>query len=265
MKYCVCSFIFNDYEVVREPLELSENCDYFLFTDNPNLTAQRWNVIYLDEYNTDEYIGIQKTLKFKYTFYKYIPNFEQYDYFVQLDGSLQVIKSLDNIIKYMQKFKYDMMVSPHPERDNFVDEYNAWIKGRNEDKKYLDIFLNSVGDYDLKTKGLIETTIKIYRNCKEILNFIDDVNMILETTCESCDKNDQCYFTYILSKHLDKLRIDYTDTPTYNNSKFYIARFIHGRYEYWDNGPRKESGKFMDFLGKKVKITPVTDYEKFTK
>jgi len=265
MKYCICTFIFNDYEVVREPVELGENCDYFLFTDNPNTTSEKWKVIYLNEFDTDKYIGIQKTLKFKYTFYKYIPNFEQYDYFVQVDGSIQIYKPLDDIIKYMDKFKYDMTVAPHPDRDNFIDEYNEWINARGEDKEFLDIFVKTVCDYDLKTKGLIETTIKFYKNTKEVLNFIDDVNMILETTCESRDKNDQCYFTYTLSKYLNTLRINYSDYNLHRNSE-YILTFVHGSYVYYNNMPdNKNGGKFIDFLNRKVRITPNSDYAKFTK
>lgn len=268
MKYCICTFIFNNYEVVREPEEVDENCDYFLFTDNSELVSEKWKVIYLSEFDTDDYIGIQKTLKFKYTFYKYIPNFENYDYFIQIDGSIQLHKSLKDIISYMKKFKYDMSIALHWGKNDFIDEYNTWMELRGLDKKYLYNFIHNINGYDLNTKGLIETTVKFYKNCKEILNFIDDVNMILETSCESEDKNDQCYFTYILSKHLDKLRINFTDYNLYRYSK-YMIMMNHGvvynpliTYHSWlpDN---VNSGKFVDFLNKKIKITPISDYEKF--
>lgn len=261
MKYCINTFIFNDYEPVREVEEIDENCDYYLFTDNPNTKSNTWKVIYIPELDNDEYIGIQKTLKFKYTFYKYIPNVDQYEYLIQLDASLLIKNSLAPILNYMKKYKYDIIVGIHPDRDCFIDEYHAWINERGLDPVYYDIFLKVIGDYDLNTKGLIMTTAKFYRNCKETLNFIDDVNAILETSCESKDKNDQCYFTYILSKHLDKMRISYCDIELIVYSE-YMVWFMHGSLDtYYMANASPNAGKYIPFLGKYIRLTPKEEYK----
>ena len=43
-KYCVVTCIFNDYDLVREPLVIDNDCDYYLFTDNKNLTSDNWKI-----------------------------------------------------------------------------------------------------------------------------------------------------------------------------------------------------------------------------
>ena len=41
IKYCIFTLIFNNYDLVREPLEIDDNCDYFLFTDNKNKISKK--------------------------------------------------------------------------------------------------------------------------------------------------------------------------------------------------------------------------------
>ena len=111
MKYCIVTLIYNGYEFVREPLEVDENADYFLFTDDKTLRSEKWNVIYLEKFDTNELTGIQKTYITKYQLYKYIPNLDKYDYIVRIDGALQLEKSLAPIINYLRTNKYDISVA----------------------------------------------------------------------------------------------------------------------------------------------------------
>ena len=67
-KYCVVTCIFNDYDLVREPLVIDNNCDYYLFTDNKNLTSDNWKIIYLQNFDTNLLTGVQKTYMWKYKF-----------------------------------------------------------------------------------------------------------------------------------------------------------------------------------------------------
>lgn len=45
-RYSVLTFIFNDYEPVREIKEKSPDADFILVTDNPSLTSETWTVLY---------------------------------------------------------------------------------------------------------------------------------------------------------------------------------------------------------------------------
>lgn len=260
-KYCVVTYIFNNYELVREPWVVDENCDYYLFTDNKETTSQNWKVIYVEKLDTDSLSGIQKALMVKYSFYKYIPDIEQYEYFVAIDSSILIQSSLNPIIEYLDRGKFDLSVAIHPGRDNFTDEYNVWIDTRGLDRKYKDLFFNSIKLYNPNRKGLIETTVKVFKNCRNTLQFIDDVNNILLYSCNFEDKNDQCYFTYILSKYLDKLRINYHECQLYNNSE-YMIRYLHGSDYYcccdWYDFRGNKTIKFFDRL---IRITDNNEYK----
>ena len=126
-KYCVVTMIFNNYEPIREPLEVSENADYICFTDNKDLKSDNWKVIYLEEFDTDEMSGIQKTFRLRYQLYKYIPNLQDFDYVFRIDGSVQILASLDPIIQYLYKYNYDLMVPHNPHQDNTIDGYYPFI------------------------------------------------------------------------------------------------------------------------------------------
>ena len=259
MKYCVINLIFNNYELVREPLEYDNDCDYLLFTDSKDITSEIWNVIYLEEFDNNHLTGTQKMIKFKYSFYKYIPNINQYKYFIQIDGSMLLKKSLKPIINYIDKNDYDLSIALHPIRDNFIDEYNVWCSERNLDKYYPELFFNIAKDYDYSLSGLCETGLKIYKNCNIIISFIDDVYKILNK-CNYNDKNEQCYFTYILYKYFKLLNINYHPAALYRFSNF-IELKIHNSLntQYFLNIINKP-GEFTKIFNNVVKINDLTEY-----
>ena len=260
MKYCVVSLIFNNYEPIREPLEVDPDADYFMFTDNPNLTSTGWKIIYVEELDKQELNGIQKMLIFKYSFYKYIPNSSDYDYFMMIDGSIVLLKSLEPIINYIENGNYDLSIALHPMRNSLDDEYQAWIQCRGLNKLYLNKFVELTKDYDDSIKGLTETTIKIFKNTNIIINFIDDMYDILSKV-DFNDKNDQCYFTYILSKYIDKLNINYHPAALYRDSK-YMYMALHGsNVKTIFENPINRPGETIEFLGKTIKINNIEDYE----
>jgi len=228
MKYCIISLIFNNYEPVRDPIEYDKDCDYFLFTDSKKIKSDIWKVIYLEEFDNDKLTGIQKMLQFKYSFYKYIPNFESYDYFVQIDHSILLKKSFKLIIEYINKNNFDMSIAPHPWRNNFIEEYKFWNAYRGLDKKYIDIFLENTKDYNYNLPGLMETSIKIYKNNNTIISFINDMFNLFKIS-DFNDKNDQCYFTYLLYKYFDKLKINFHPGKLYRDSD-YMCMLGHGAF-----------------------------------
>ena len=214
-KYCVVSLIFNNYEILREVNKKSDNCDYLLFTDNKQLTSETWTVHYLQEFDTEELTGIQKTYKFKYSLFNYIPNVEQYSYIIRLDHSINIYEPLDYIIGYLDKNNYDILCSIHPHRTNFSEEYDCWIDSRNLDPIYKEKFLNYCNVDDI---GLVECTAMVYKNSDNVINFLNDVYNVLKENNDFKDANDQCYFTYCLYKHKDELNILFTNAHLYRNT-----------------------------------------------
>ena len=263
-KYLVFSQIFNNYEPVREVEVKDENADYVLFTDNKETTSNTWKVIYLDLLDTNDIDGYQKNILFKYTFYKFfqkfLPNINDYDYFFQIDMSISIEGSLQPIINYMRNNNYDLSVAVHPDRDNFISEYAAWCSFRNLDRKYPTLFFNLTKDFNTnEIKGLCETTIKVWHNCQEIFNFIDDIhNLVILGNCG--DKNDQCYFTYVLYKYLDRLKVNFHSAWLYNYSK-YMKRNHHGQKKALFNEERLLKNKNIKFLNRDIVILEANDIE----
>ena len=91
-KYSVITFLFNHYDLLREPLVIDENADYYCITDDKNLKSEHWTIIYVKEFDTDKLTGVQKTYMTKYSFYKYIPT--DYEYYFTIDAALEIQNKL---------------------------------------------------------------------------------------------------------------------------------------------------------------------------
>ena len=221
-KYAVVTFLFNQYDLLREPLVIDENADYYCITDDKELKSENWNVIYVNKFDTNTLLGTQKTYMAKYSFYEYIPN--NYEYFITIDASIEIADSLKKIINSMEEENYDIGLSMHNYRSIWNEEYDQWVRHRGLDKKYVNIFNNfskSVG-YDANSKtGLIECTMKIYKNTPIIRLFIQEVYNTLSLTNNFEDKNDQCYFTCIFGRYKKFVKTLYFCRQLYCNSTFF--------------------------------------------
>ena len=60
-KYAVVTFLFNHYDLLREPIMVDEKVDYYCLTDDKNLKSNVWQIIYLEKMDTDKLTGVQKT------------------------------------------------------------------------------------------------------------------------------------------------------------------------------------------------------------
>ena len=225
IKYCIFTLIFNNYDLVREPLEIDDNCDYFLFTDNKNIISKKWNVIYLENFDTNKLSGIQKTYIFKYTFKKYIPNIDKYEYIIRVDASILLKKSLAPIISYLNDNNYDLSIAIHDYHNNqptFQSEYSIWEKHRGLNPKYTKSFFNFAtvdNNYPIN-QGYFELTIMIYKNCQQIFNLLNDVNNCMTKYNDNNDKNDQCYFSCIWYDYRNIIKTNFHPSTLYHNSKF---------------------------------------------
>ena len=162
-KYAVVTFLFNHYDLLREPLDVDENADYYCLTDDNSLISNNWKCIYIKELDNNDLTGVQKTYMCKYSFYKYIPI--DYAYYITIDASIEVASKLSPIIEYANNF--DIGLSIHPIRTKWSDEYSEWEKARGLNHIYYETFYkysNSLGLNPEAENGLIECTIKIYKN-----------------------------------------------------------------------------------------------------
>ena len=227
-KYCVATCIFNDYDLVREPLIIDNDCDYYLFTDNKNLTSDNWKIIYLEKFDTNLLTGVQKTYMWKYSLYKYIPNLSNYDYIIRIDASILIVNSLNEIIRQMCEYKYDLSIGIHPDRNNRFDEYSVWESARNLESRFIEQYNNFVNDVMQNNNyyGLCENTVQIYKCNKKVFNLLDSCYAYINYYCNFEDANDQCYFSDILSFYINNLRIHWHSNKLYIDGK-YLCLYYH--------------------------------------
>ena len=167
IKYSVVTTNFNNYEILRDPLETDDNAEYICLTDNKDLKSNIWNIIYLKEFDNNTFSGFQKTYMAKYSIFKYISSDSKY--VIEINGAILIKKSLNKIINYYNDNNYDLGIAIHPDRNDLLLEYDAWERIRHVDQKYKKKFIEYINkhphpDLELKNCGLLEWAIKIYKN-----------------------------------------------------------------------------------------------------
>jgi hypothetical protein len=59
--------MFNDYDILRDPLVVDENFDYYCLTDDKKLSSNVWKCIYIEKLDDVNLTGVQKTYIAKYS------------------------------------------------------------------------------------------------------------------------------------------------------------------------------------------------------
>ena len=243
IKYSIITCLFGDYDTLKEPEEIDENAEYICITNRTDLQSNVWKFIYDEELDNYEF-GIQKSFVVKYKkLFTYINPESQY--IVRLDASIQIHKSLYNIIKYLDDNNYDCCLMLHPERNDMLDEYNEWISLREHDKKYKDIFIREMSKqhFDINYTGLVETSFQIYKINQKTKFLIDDISDIIERTTNFCDNNDQCYYTYVLSNYIKYIN------PLFVNRQLISSDYMDLCFHYGNNIVYKDHNHARGPLG----------------
>lgn len=93
MNYSVLTFIFNEYEIVREIQHLDDNAEYILVTDNPNLRSSTRTIV-LDEKLFD-LSTFDKCYYVRFHPFEYVHT----DICLRIDGSILIKDRLTPIIE----------------------------------------------------------------------------------------------------------------------------------------------------------------------
>ena len=143
----------------------------------------------------------------------------------------------------------------HPERNDMIDEYNTWQSLRHQDPKYKDIFIRKMSDlnFNINHTGLIETTCQIYKNNNDVIDFVKEVGNLIEETSNFNDNNDQCYYTYVLSKYIHKFNILYTNRQIISSDYMDLCFHYGNEIVYKDHiHARGPLGEFIYDLDKNL-------------
>ena len=108
-----------DYDTLKQPEVIDENCDYICFTDNNELTSDLWKIIPMDESTLD---NNRKAKQYKLLPHKYL---KDYKYSFWLDGTFKIKGSIREYIYKNIRADSKMLVVVHTERDCVYEEYKA--------------------------------------------------------------------------------------------------------------------------------------------
>ena len=203
-KYSILSYNFNNYEILREPLEISGDAEYIYVTDNKKLKSNKWNIVYLNE-DFNDYSAISKTMYVRYHPFEFCNT----DTVIILDGSMHIIKSLDKLYKDFTESNCDCALGTWISPIKSVESmYSYWLKERNYDyKQYIKnlAFVKATKfngtenfhetGYMILTKTNIEFLTMVWKSLLKISNSEKDI-----------DRLDQTIFNAILYKIFPELK-----------------------------------------------------------
>lgn len=137
-KIAVYSCITGEYDKIIEPLTKEKSVDYFMFTDQDIPKTSIWKKI--DITNFSEYKTLtakEQNRRIKMIPYDYL--FE-YDYSVYVDGNIQIIYGINDIIDGLGSAA--LAIHYHPTRDCIYDEGVAVIHHKKANPIQVKIQLN---------------------------------------------------------------------------------------------------------------------------
>jgi len=118
-KIAIYTAFTGDYDTLKEPEVIDENCDYICFSDNPDLESDLWKIVLMEDSTLD---NNRKAKQYKLLPHKYL---KDYKYSFWLDGTFKIKGSIREYIYENIKAHSPMLVVVHTERDCVYEEYKA--------------------------------------------------------------------------------------------------------------------------------------------
>lgn len=195
-KYSVVTFIFGDYEILREPTIPDPDAEYICITDRKDLKSTNWKIIVDDQgIKEGDYEGnnvyLRRTFKGKYHWMDYCST----DNCFRVDGSIEIVGSLKTLITQIEG---DIMLCVHPDRQNGIDEYDIWIKQRGLSSIYKEKYLKETTDEIENNMQLIECTIMFSKKNEKTIKFWKDFYNFYINSEKFDDRLDQVWLSYFL-------------------------------------------------------------------
>ena len=187
----VYTAIFADKDNVKQICK-SENCDYVLFTDDPELDSDIFRVVFCDVNYQDP------TRQARY--YKVLAHrlFPDYDYSLWVDASMR-IEGID-INRLFDRYlkSHDIALHEHPARNCIYDEARECIKRNKDNPATINQQLETYRDHGYPPdNGLVSTGILFRRHTDEIAQ----LNEFWWNEIEKHSRRDQLSFNYVARKN----------------------------------------------------------------
>lgn len=228
---CVYTCITGDYDEVKELSFREENIDYYLFTNNKNITSNTWKVVYIENDGLD---NIRLARKIKVLGHDIL---KKYDITVWMDGASYIRKSIFAFIsEYCDFDKYSLVGFKHRERECIYDEALECVRVRKEKKDIIQKQMKRYNEENYPAHfGLIESTVLFRKNHDEKLKIVME-----KWFNEIClySYRDQLSFNYVAWK--EKLNYFLIDMNVFDNEYFgwvkHTSKKVLGDYSVYFGG-----------------------------
>ena len=207
-KGVIYSAITGGYDDVKEPEYINPDLDYILFTDNPNVKSNVWEIRLISkEENLDD---TRMVRKIKILGHQYL---KDYDFSIWVDGSLLIKNDLyDFILNYRER--EPLLCFSNSENDCIYQEKEQYKILNKDDPDTMDVQIERYRKEGYpEHNGLIDSGVLV----RELKN--ERVIKVMETWWQEVlhgSKRDQLSFSYACWKN--DFVYDTTDLYIYGNS-----------------------------------------------
>lgn len=223
-KIAIYTCVIGNYDNIYDPLYVNKNCDYYLITDNANLNTSVWTkkIItqdVIEECNNNPFL-INR-------YYKMHPHkiFNDYDYAIYIDGSIEIVSDLSDCINLINE-NVGIALHEHRSRSCIYKEYVACKTLKKGNLKKLKIQINDYKNHKFpENYGIAECGFIISElNNKIAISIFDNWWQEFKNS-ESL--RDQIALPYVLWN----MNIKMNELVTLGNNIFQNPKFIvHGSH-----------------------------------
>lgn len=216
-KIAVYSCVTNGYDNPKTPLYISNDTDYFLYTDNLKDKINVWKKQKIDCQN---YVGDENR------FYKFHPDIlsKKYDFAIYIDGNVEIVSDVTTICSIARQSKIGIAMHRHHERDCVYQEGLACKYYKRGNYEKIEKSLEEMHKDNFPEKfGLCEATVIVYDLKNPLSKKI--AHEWWKMYYDSGTKRDQIFFPYIIWK----IGYNMTDVGDLGNNIWKNPKFIlHG-------------------------------------
>lgn len=191
-RIAIYTVIIGDYDSLKEPLYISDQCDYYVITDKMRSKKTCWKTIDINKF--DNLKSFSNTKKARYA--KTHPEifFKDYKYTIFVDGNIQIISDLIPLIEKMGHHVFATHL--HPLNNCIYEEGRDIITFRKATKYEVNRQLNYYKKMGFpKRFGLFETNVLVREHNNDECKNIDRQWW---SEMEKFSLRDQLSLTYVL-------------------------------------------------------------------
>jgi hypothetical protein len=193
-RIAIYSVMVGDYDNILDPVYISDNCDYILYTDNANIKSEIWQIKLIEK--TENYSDKWYSRYYKMFAHKVLD--EYYDCSIYVDAKVLIWGDIVQLINYLNKDCLFAMIKHHL-RFCLKQEIEYCIeKGKTSETEAKKQYRNYINEGFPDNLGLVDCCVLI-RNHNEV-----KVQKVMETWFDEFTKypmRDQFSIMYSLWKN----------------------------------------------------------------